>query len=387
MKELGILNRLHWRFIFQKIWLILYIQNCMKRIVPILFLIVSLNPLRAQQGGESVYKFLEISAAPRVASLGADFLPVNDDDIFLAFHNPSLVNEKMHNHLGLSFLDYYADIKAGNVVYSRTLEEFGSFIGGVQFMHYGTFTRTDATGFEQGTFSASDVALSVGWGRVLHPGFSIGADVKFIFSSYDAYSSIGISTDVTGSYTSESGNFVSSLLFRNMGRQLKAYTDGDKEKLPFKIVGGASYKLEHAPFRFFFLLNNLQRWNLTYNDPLISGNEIDPLTGEPVAKRKGADFANNLFRHIVVGTEMSLGSLLKIRLGYNYRVQQELGLQSNAGLAGFSWGLGVKLGHYFIDFSRSRFHVAGAPNYFSIRTDLSNIAIKSKKKNKVADFR
>lgn len=326
------------------------------------------NLINAQQGGEKTYAFLDISAAPRVASIGGSFLPVNDDDIFLGFHNSSLINENMHNHLGLSFLNYFADITAGNVVYSRTFEKYGSFIGGVQFMHYGDFVRTDAQGNESGNFSASDVALTIGWGRSLHPGFTIGADVKWIFSDYDTYTSIGISTDVSSTYTNESGRFVSSLLVRNIGRQLTGYTQTNKESLPFAIEGGVSYKLEHAPFRFFFLLNDLQRWDLSYDDPLNPRNTIDPLTGEPVVQKKHVTFTDNLFRHFIAGTEFSAGNFLKLRVGYNYQLRKEMGVQSAMGMVGFSWGIGLKLGRYHIDFSRVRSHIGNAPTYFSLRT-------------------
>lgn len=326
--------------------------------------------INAQTGGKYIYEFLNITGAPRVGGVGGTFLPVFDNDVFLGLHNPSLISEDMHNQLGLSFLDYFADISAGNAVYSRTFEKYGSFIGAVQFLNYGTFTYADPTGTQGGEFGASDVAINIGWGREVHPGFRIGADIKGIFSSYESYNAFALSTDISASYISDSKNFVATVQARNVGRQLDDFSGSGRENMPFEIQAGISKKLEHAPFRFFVLLNNLQTWDLNYEDPQNPNIQIDPITGEIKEVSKLADFTDNLFRHTIFGAEIANGKLLSLRIGYNYRLRQEMGVQSRMSTVGISWGFGLKLGRYQFDYSRSHAHLAGSPNYFSIRTHI-----------------
>lgn len=335
-----------------------------------LFVLCQAILLKAQVGSNNAFQFLNLAVSPRVAAIGGSFLPLNDSDLLLALHNPALINAGMHNHLGLSFLDYPAGINAGNVVYGRTFDKYGSFIGGVRFLHYGNFERTDASGNSQGTFTASDVALTVGWGRELHPGFSLGADINLILADYDVWSSFAISVDVSGHYTSPSKLFNASLLVRNAGRQIIRFTADENEPLPFEIAGGISRKLTHAPLRLYLLLNMLNEWDLTYEDPLNPSYTVDPITGEVKVQSKTVDFLDKAMRHVTAGIEFMPGNLLRFRLGYDYRTRQESGVQTRMGIAGFSWGLGIKLGKYNFDFSHSRQHLAGAPNYFSIRTRL-----------------
>ncbi len=342
----------------------------MKRIlILICFLLVYILPAIPQYSSQQAFQFLNLAMSPRVASLGGNFLPLDDDDLMLALHNPALIKAGMHNHIGLSFLDYHAGINAGNVVYGRHFERYGSFLGGVRFLHYGTFQRTDPTGLDQGSFTASDLAITVGWGRELHPGITMGANLNLIMASYDAWSSFALATDLAAHYKSSSGLFQASLLARNAGRQIDRFGK-DREKLPFEIAGGVSQKLKHAPLRMYLLLSNLQTWDLTYEDPLNPSFTVDPISGEVNERSKLLSFLDKGMRHVTAGVEFMPGNLLRFRLGYDYRTRQELGVQSKMGMVGFSWGIGLKLGKYYFDFSRSRDHLAGAPNYFSIRTNL-----------------
>ncbi len=336
----------------------------------LLVVIVSLSAVSAQRGGEHSFQFLELAGSPRVAAIGGSFLPQQDHDALLAMHHPALINEEMHGQIGFTFLDHYAGITGGNVAYSRTHEQFGSYLASIRFMHYGTFQRTDDAGMEQGTFTAADIALGLGWGRELHPGFRLGADLQMILSSYDVWSSFALGVNVSGHYTSESELFDAALLIRNAGRQLDRFGDV-RESLPFDIAGGISRKLPHAPFRFYLLLNTLHMWDLTYHDPLNPRTTTDPITGEVKEPSKAVDFLDKAMRHVVGGVELAPGEVIRLRLGYNYRLRQEAGVQSTMGMVGFSWGVGLKLGRYQFDFSRTRNHMAGAPNFFSVTTNLN----------------
>lgn len=324
----------------------------------------------AQAGGDGVFEFLNLPNSARISGMGSNFLTINDDDITLSLANPSLITEKMHNNLALSFVDYYCDINYGFAQYGRTFNAAGTFVGTMQFISYGNFTEADEAGVKYGEFSASEYALNVGWGRWLTPKFSIGANAKLIYSNFYIENSFGIAVDVAGSYQSPDSGFTASLIFSNVGYQVVPYTNQGSEPLPFEIRAGLSKRFEHVPFRFSVLFTHLEKWDLSYDNPNDPANITDPLTGETTQKSGVEEFADNFMRHLVFGGEFYLGKHLSIQGGYNYQRRQEMKVPGKSGLVGFSIGAAVKVSKFSISYARSSYHVVGSPNYFTFTFNL-----------------
>lgn len=322
----------------------------------------------AQTGGKSTYKFLNLTNSARVAALGSNFLTIHDNDLSLALANPSLISPSMAHTLSLNFTDYFAGTHSGYASYGFNLEKFGSFAGTLQYYSYGRSDMTNEYGETEGQFSAGEYAFNLGWGRMLDSVFSIGANFKMIYSGFERYNSLGMAVDVAGSYIPNE-SFCASLLFRNIGRQITAYTSEGVEPLPFEIQAGISKKLAHVPFRYSLLLQHLEKWDLTYSDPNAA---VDPSTGE-VVQQSGLDkFTGNVMRHIVIGGEFIPAKFLSIRLGYNYLSRQELKVVSRPGSVGFSWGIGLKVSKFNFNYSRSAYSLTTSPNFISISTNLGD---------------
>lgn len=322
----------------------------------------------SQSGGKSTYKFLNLTNSARVAALGGNFLTIHDNDLSLALANPSLISSEMNNSLSLNFADYFAGTHFGYASYGFNLNKLGNFAGTMQYYSYGKSDNTTEYGETIGQFSAGEYAFNLGWGRMLDSVFSIGANFKMIYSGLETYNSVGLAVDVAGSYVPNE-TFCASLLFRNIGRQLTAYTSEGVEPLPFEIQAGISKKLAHVPFRYSILLQHLEKWDLTYSDP---NAQVDPFTGE-VARQSGIDaFANNAMRHIIIGGEFIPAKFLSIRFGYNYLRRQEMKVVSRPGTVGFSWGIGLKVTKFNFSYSRAAFHLTGSPNFISISTNLGD---------------
>jgi len=331
----------------------------------------------AQMGGRHTYEFLNLTNSARIAGFGGNFLAIRDNDISLALTNPSLISPEMHNQLAFSFVNYFNGLNYGYLMYSRTFNKAGSFVGTFQFIDYGKFTEADAAGNIIGEFSASEYALNIGWGRQLSPNFFIGANGKLIYSDLESYHSFGIAVDVAGTYSTKEQLFTASLVARNIGTQLIPYRPGQYTSLPFELQIGLSEKLRHIPVRFSQLITNLQQWDLTYTDPSDPSNQQDPITGETKQKTGIGKFADNLMRHIVLGAEVTIAKILSIRIGYNYQRRQELKLYNKAGLAGFSLGVGVKVKMFNISYTRATFQAGGYnPNYITLSVNLQEFSRK-----------
>jgi hypothetical protein len=340
-------------------------------------LVVISGHLNAQVGGKGTYQFLNLPNSARVAALGGNFLAINDNDITLTLANPSLINENMHNQLGLSFVEYYTDINYGFAQYSRTWDKVGSFVGTMQYIDYGKFQEADAAGVQYGSFHAGEYALNIGWGRKLTPRFSIGSNFKMVYSSLESYNSFGLGVDVAGSYFSKDSLFDASVIFRNIGYQVVAYSSANHEPLPFEIQAGLSKKFKHLPLRISGLFTHLEQWNIRYDNPVNPSGGIDPVTGEPNPISGIDEFADNLMRHIVVGGELTIAKILDLRLAYNYQRRQEMKMPDKTATVGFSWGFGLRIKQFSFSYARAAYHLVGSPNYVTVMVDLDKFNKKS----------
>lgn len=332
------------------------------------FLSYSISVLYAQTGGQNEYKFLSLTNSARVAGMGGNFLAIHDNDLSLALANPSIISPSMHNNLSLNFTDYFAGSHHGFVSYGYHLDKPGTLVASLQYISYGKFDGTNEIGQQNGQFSAGEYAFNVGWGRMLDSVFSIGANVKAIYSSLDSYNSFGMAVDVAGSYVPNE-SFCASLVLRNIGKQLSTYSGAETQPLPFEIQAGISKRLAHMPFRYSIVLQHLEKWDLTTAD---QNQNVDPFTGEAESKSRVADFSNKFFSHVVIGGEFIPARFLSIRLGYNYLRRQELKVASRTGTSGFSIGLGIKVSKFSFSYTRAAYHLAGSPNYISIGTNLGD---------------
>ena len=325
----------------------------------------------SQIGGNYAYSFLEKPVSARIAALGTNVSSIDDNDVNIGFVNPSLINANMHNDISLAYVNFFGGINYGFGQYARSFEKAGNFLATVQYYDYGTFDYADDGGNKGGTFGAQDFAMNIGWGRQLDSNFSIGATAKLIYSYYESYNSLGLAVDVAGSYKSKTG-WMMSLVASNIGMQLKTYNSGERDPLPFNMQFAIAKKLEHVPFLFSLVYDHIEKWDLSYEDPANPSGTVDPITGEVTPKSDLAKFGDNFMKHLVFGGEIYIGKNLVLRGSYNYRRRAELKVEDKLGMVGFSWGIGVRISKFKINYSRSTYHLVGSPNYLSLSFDLDS---------------
>lgn len=347
----------------------------MKKILPFFILLFfAFGNTNAQIGGDHIYEFLNLSNSARVTGLGGNLITVKDDDVSLAYSNPSLLNEKMHKGLSFNYNFHLADISNGYFGYAHQIDKWKATVhGGIQYINYGTFDLTDDIGNTTGTFKASEYALTFGAGKQLYDKLSVGANLKLITSQFESYNSLGVATDIAAYYSDTSSRFGLTLVFKNIGTQLTTYQDGNREPLPFDIQFGISKRLAHLPFRFSIIGHNLHRWNITFDDP----NSVESVfligDGAQNSDNEFRDRVDNLFRHIIFNGEFLFGKgeIMRLRLGYNHFMRRELSVTNFRSRSGFSFGLGIKLRRFRYEYGRGYYHFAGGLNHLSISTRLS----------------
>ncbi|HAM10294.1 MAG: hypothetical protein A2X05_16600 [Bacteroidetes bacterium GWE2_41_25] len=312
----------------------------------------------SQTGGDNVYEFLNLTHSAFVSSLGGSNVAIAGNDLNMVYHNPGLLNSSMSKSVALNYVNYFAGINYGMAMYSRTFSGIGNFAGGITYLNYGSFTEADESGIITGTFNASEYAFSMIFSREIDSLFNIGVNLKPVLSHLERYTSFGLAMDLGASYHNRSKLFTAGLAVRNIGLQLTSYAGEPKQKLPFEIQAGVSQRLAHAPFRFSLTLRHLEKFDLIhqYITPTSSGEQPE----------SESDLAENILRHVIIGTELIPHRNFYLSAGYNHQRRSELKVDSKVSTVGFSWGFGIKTSWIDIEFGRATYHLAGASNHVSL---------------------
>ena len=325
-------------------------------------------------GGTAVFEFLTLPASPRLSGLGGHMPSVQDADQMLALSNPALLNPKAHQQIDLNHSFHLLDGQFGYAGYARHYEPWQTtFHAGVQYIDYGDFKLTNEIGTVDGEFNASEVALHLAGARQLYDKLSVGASVKLINSKFEGYGSFGAAVDLGAFYQDTTGRFGVGLVFKNLGYQFSPFDDGNREELPVDVQIGISQRLKHLPFRIGIVAHDLHRWNILYDDPNTPDNDILTDFNTNPEDSPVADFFDNFFRHLIFNGEFLFGERenFTIQFGYNHQRRKELTVSyATRSLAGFSFGLGIRIKRFRVGFGHQFYHLAGGSSHISITTDL-----------------
>ncbi|MES2779814.1 MAG: type IX secretion system protein PorQ [Bacteroidota bacterium] len=331
----------------------------------------------AQLGGTSTYQFLTLQPNARIAALGGTAITLDDNDMNLAIQNPSLLRADMNNQITNNHVFLFQDIGAGYVGFAKQIDSVGTFSFGIQYIGYGSFKRTTATGEEIGTFSAGEYAANIGYGKRLSGHFSVGGQVKLIYSSLSEYASLGIATDIATTYHNEEKLFTAAAVISNVGRQITSYNQGNNEELPFNAQLAFSKKFQHNPFRFTVVANHLEKaGQLLYANNEKPGLKKSLETGETIPETYG--IGDKTLAHLTFGSEVLLGKTFYVALSYNHYKRWEMKLEDMGGFAGFSWGFGFKVSKMQVAYGNTGYYVGHGTNHFSFIFNLNDFKKKKR---------
>lgn len=346
-----------------------------KKWTGLLLLCLSCQIATAQvAGGQRTMEFLRLPNAPRISSLGGINVANPDQDISFALQNPALMRPGLHNQLGLNYNAYYAGISIANLQYGYHAEKIKtSFVFGVQYLNYGNLVKTNELGNEEGSFRANEYAISLGASRQYGEHWRYGAALKWAHSSLYDKTASAVLADVGVNYYDTESLLDFGIVAKNMGFMAKKYNPNNSaEPLPFDLQLGISKRFAHLPLRLMATVHHLYEWDIRYDNPADIESSTVFGTNDTTTKTK-SHFADKLFRHFIFGAEVLLGKRLTVGVGYNHLHRGELAIQDKTGLAGFSFGLGINLNKFHIQYSRSYYHIAGATNEFGINMRLNKL--------------
>lgn len=278
------------------------------------------------------FDFLRTDFNPRTAAMAGSFLTMQND-LNALFVNPAGMADLQQQNYSFNYTNYVLDINGGTAAYNRMLPKFGVLTVGVQYIDYGNFKETDEFAVLTGeNFSAQDLALIIGIADHLDETFSYGVAAKYIYSKFESYSASALALDFGLLYRAPFiEDFNVAVTLSNLGTNF-AYYHKTKMRMPLNLRFGMSKKLAHLPLEITYSLNDMNR--------------------------SATDILDYLKRSSI-GGEFRSSEMLRLRLGYDYDLQEGMTNDTDKKFGGLSAGIGILWNEFRFDYSYSNFSILG----------------------------
>ena len=261
--------------------------------------------------GTTSAAFLKLGAGARPSAMGNCYVGIADDSTAIYWNPAGLAQiDAKNGTASLMHAVWFEEILYDWASYAVPIRNWGVFGIGVQYLSYGSIDQTDNTGLNTGTFSPTDMAISLAWAKKIK-GFDVGLNIKYI-SSKIVNTATAYAADLGVMKKLMDNKLSLGLAVQNMGTALKYVTDN--EPLPFNIKAGGAYKIK-------------SNWLGTI--------DINAPIDGPVYYGAGTEYVQKL------SGKMQIAG----RAGYN---TENI---NTGGLNGFTVGLGIKYLDYALDYA------------------------------------
>lgn len=304
--------------------------------------------IHAQAGDVSSFPFLQFAPSARAAAMGGSFSAVYDGDVNAFFYNPAALNPATDRTASLSYLNHLADINAGFLAYGHEADDLASLGGGLRYLSWGEFEAANEFGEQTGTFRAGDLALTLGAARPLGDRWRYGASIHAIYSSLETAQAAALAADLGVLYHIPAQLITLSATVNHMGRAIDSFGP-TRDRLPFDVRLGLTKRLFHLP-----LLLSITGYHL---HDLGDGTENGTTLGRVLA-------------HLVFGSELALGEVFQVRLGYDHRRGEELAFNDGFDFAGLSAGFGLAIPPLYISYAYQSWSAYGGLHWLTLRARL-----------------
>lgn len=293
--------------------------------------------------GTSGAHFLDIGMGARGVAMGDAYTAMGVEDATATFWNPAglAFGDKM-SFVG-TYVQYFAGITFGSGGISLPVNGVGTF--GLSFSYLNTGDIEETTVLQQegtgNTFSANDVMIGLTYSRALTDKFAFGGNIKYVQETLANEKASALAFDLSTLYYTGFRSLRLGMIIRNFGPDLEfsgSYTDYDNgTPLPDK----QTYSPFHMPLTF--------KVGLAY--------DVFPSGGmHQVTLSADAVHPNDSKERVDIGGEYKFMNILALRGGYI----------TNHDTAGPSFGIGVHLANFQVDYSYSDFGVLDFVNQFTI---------------------
>jgi len=321
--------------------------------------VVTLLPwsLWGQSGGRHRFELVSTSGDPLSLSQGG-FAPVwGGTGPLSILANPALLEPTLTPSYAASWVQRPGGLGQGEVAWVRpsTQESSWAMALGGRWSRTGSMARTNPFGQVEGEHQAGEGALMIHVAHRMNPRWNWGVQGRLISSRLGGYSAWGGGLSLALRYQDPDQKRAVSLLVDDIQVTFRDYwpETSPASFVPRRVSLLTTQALAHLPLRWTLGLQHLENWSLRYRDPndpfqtrFFSLNGTDTLQ-ESVWSGAGRE----LLLHLVLGSELSLGKYLRLRLGYQALSRAEWSFPERTGGSGFRWGLGLVTRRYRLEFT------------------------------------
>ncbi len=208
----------------------------MKKILLFVLLILSAAALYADNAGiplEVLYKGFGVR---NMSMGGAGIADVNDATA--VFWNPAYLEDVAKHEISASFEQFYGSSHFDNIAYALPMSRYGGAGLAISYMSYGSYDVVNTDGTVQGSQSASDLFITMGYGRSLFYNIKGGINIKPIVRLLGNDSFYGVNADV--SLARSFDKYVDAALsFRNILPLPIQYANDEEKLIPSARLGVA----------------------------------------------------------------------------------------------------------------------------------------------------
>lgn len=341
----------------------MHLAHSLAFISVLIFSLLSPAMMRAQDGA-SAYNYLNITSSARIYGLGGVNITAVEDELGVADQNPALLGWEMDNQVLIDYMHYLGESNFAGAKYARAIGERGAWAAGLRYFGYGKMKATDETGAISGTFSPSDINFNGTFSYDITDRLRGGINLKFLYSSYEAYSALAIAADLGINYFNPDQDISLSAVLSNVGGQVKRFHES-YNKLPIDLRLGIAKVFPGLPIRFSITAWNLFKWKLPYYETG-DGSTIDQF------KEKDT-FTSNLFRHLVFGVDFIPSERFFVALGYNYKTRTDMSTYSRNFLSGFSLAAGLNLRRFNVSIAFAQPHSGATTLMLNLNLNINDI--------------
>jgi hypothetical protein len=300
----------------------------MKKVLALIMMmsiIIGISDIPAYSGfskssaGTSGAQFLKLGAGARASGMGEANVGVANDASAI-YWNPAGLCGIEGWSLNVMHVVWWDDVTYDWVGYGHRINDTDVFGVGVQYMGYGGIDQTNEIGAKTGQFTPNDMAGIVSYGRNVGM-FCVGGSMKYVQSKITRTAS-AVAFDVGGRYEAIEDKLTFGGTINNVGSGLR-YIE-EETPLPMSVKIGSGYKM---------------------------GTRV--LIGLDVV------MPNDNSAYVGGGIEYKY-KVVTGRVGYNSRTS-DIG-----GMAGMTYGLGVKYNDVSIDYAYQGYEYLGDSHRLSV---------------------
>jgi len=292
----------------------------------------------------SGFPILGMEPSARAAALAGSTVALTEANAGVLFSNPALLTPAVDGRLEFSYLNHVSDINAGWIAYGKDMDSLGTFAVGLRYLSFGSFDERNELGEKTGTFSASDVAVSIGASRPWRNRMRYGASFEIMRSSLASEAASAAALEAGAVFVDEDRRRSFGISLHHVGLVLSS-VGNRSDKLPVDLRIGFTQKLAHLPLLF-----------------SVTGYRLHKLDGGP----DDAGGLSRLLYHLRFAGEFQFNKAFNVRFGYDHRRHDELRVKSRLDMAGFSTGIGIVISRIGIDYAYNSWSSLGGLHRFTV---------------------